>query len=223
MSFRFRWMEVKRVGGTFPLIWQKVELLLDLALLVSLFKNTSCMSSLVSINGIFWEARVMQVGVIGLWPWAVFKQSIYLVKGPLAVHSLLLAIFLGGGPSQLWPETRAGSLVTPQKFPYTGFGKSWSSKSDDCSSFKCGPNGWVGGGIYLSPTCLPTCGLTCQRRRKRWCLWSSFSSSLFPTPQSSHRDCLATWGATLTTLYELDQYRATVRTFLAHNLIHLED
>ena len=107
MSFRFRWMEVKRVGGTFPLIWQKVELLLDLALLVSLFKNTSCMSSLVSINAVFWEARVVQVRVIGLWPWAVFKQSKYLVKWPLAVHILLLAIFFGGGPSQLCPETQA--------------------------------------------------------------------------------------------------------------------
>ena len=95
-----------------------MDLLLDLGLLSdrSLFKDKSCVSPLVSINVVFWEARVMQVRVIGLWPWAVFKQSKYLVKGPLAVHSLLpdwllLAIFLGGGPNQLWPETQAWSLV----------------------------------------------------------------------------------------------------------------
>ena len=97
---------------SFPLRWRQVDLLLDIELLGSrsLFKNKSCMSSLVSINVVFWEVRVMQIGVIGLWPWAVFKESKYLVKRPLVMLSLfpgqlLLANVLGGGQRQLWPET----------------------------------------------------------------------------------------------------------------------
>ena len=73
-----------------------MESLLDLGLfrIVSLFKNKSCMCSFVSISRVLGEVRVMEVGVIGLWPRAFFKKGKYLVKGPVTMFSLLLGHLL---------------------------------------------------------------------------------------------------------------------------------
>ena len=68
-----------------------MEPLLDLGLfwIMSLFKNKSCLCSLVSISRVLGEVRVMEVRVKGLWPGAFFQKGKYLVKGPMATCSLL--------------------------------------------------------------------------------------------------------------------------------------
>lgn len=86
-----------------------MELLLDLGLfsIVSLFKNKSCMRSLVSINRVLGEVRVAEAVVIDLWPGAFLKEGKYLVKGPIiSLRSLLpgsLTLAIALGQRHPWP------------------------------------------------------------------------------------------------------------------------